>query len=278
MGAVTLGGGFVLAWQWQATRQLRDEITLRREAQGALDRQRKEYEQLSQQRTAQAELDRLRADRAALLRLRTEIDTLTAGVAKKLAASAAKQAAPTSNLGIELTSATDWKNVGRASPAAMLETALWAAVGGDIDALAETLCLDGPARSKAEEILAQLPENVRQQYPTPETLVALFTAKDMPTDAKMNLAGQNKLSESDAAKISGAGQFKLTEGDLVLSVLFVAETMVPGAESAKRRNVQPRTLFARREGDSWKLVVPVQAVEKYAALLAGATVPATRVK
>ncbi len=50
----------------------------------------------------------------------------------------------------------NWRNVGRETPVAAIETILWTAAGGDTEALAGMLRLTASARQKAEEILGQL--------------------------------------------------------------------------------------------------------------------------
>jgi hypothetical protein len=75
---------------------------------------------------------------------------------------------------------TSWQNRGQSTVVATIETALWAAAGGDLTALQSLLQLDEPVRIKAEELLAQLPEATRANYTSAEQLLAAFATKFLP--------------------------------------------------------------------------------------------------
>jgi hypothetical protein len=68
----------------------------------------------------------------------------------------------------------NFRNVGRASPGAAFQTAIWAIVKGDDDTLAHALALTDTARKKADTLLADLPDPVRAKYASPEKLVGVF--------------------------------------------------------------------------------------------------------
>ena len=68
----------------------------------------------------------------------------------------------------------DSKNVGRASPGAAFQTAIWAITKGDDDTLAHALALTDAARKKVDKLLADLPDPVRAKYASPEKLVGVF--------------------------------------------------------------------------------------------------------
>jgi hypothetical protein len=79
----------------------------------------------------------------------------------------------------------DWANAGRATPQAALETALWAAAAGELDALEQTLILDERARDAAGQLFERLSPEARTEYPNPERLIALLAAKDVPASTMM---------------------------------------------------------------------------------------------
>lgn len=202
---------------------LRDQV---RDALAA----RAENERLRAREVSAVQLAALRADRATVERLRGAIDGL-----KPQANQTAPAAAPRAPA--RLTPASEWKNAGRGSPAAAVETMFWAAGGGDIDVLAATVAFEPRARPLAEAFFNGLPEPQKQQYGTPERLVAAFTAKDVPLSA-MRIVGQKENGPDD----------------VVVSVLFEVPDAKPRA-----------TLLAvHRDEAGWRLRVPEAALQGYA--------------
>ena len=94
-------------------------------------------------------------------------------------------------------SAAAWKNCGRATPEAALETMLWASAGGDLGELKGILEFDDASRLQAAAMLAALPESDRRQYATPEDLLALMVAGNVPLDSAQIVARQH-VSENEA--------------------------------------------------------------------------------
>jgi hypothetical protein len=129
---------------------------------------------------------------------------------------------------------------------AALETALWAAVGGDVEALAASIQLEGRARERAEKIFERLPPEVRGQHGSPDNLIALLTAKDVPVTGSMRVMAEKQSNENETT----------------LAVVFESET------APKRFVARSRQLKLQRNGGDWKLVVPEAAVEFYGAALA----------
>jgi hypothetical protein len=78
--------------------------------------------------------------------------------------------------------ASELRNRGTASPEAAVETALWSASGGDLEALKATLYYPEDALSRAAALLARLPEGSRRPYATPEDLLAAVFAGSGPLD------------------------------------------------------------------------------------------------
>lgn len=208
-------------------------------------------ERLTSAQIPSAQLRLLRADRAAVTRLRGEMESLkrraepTPSVEPEAPAPPAARdailAPPTVTEGP--VSENFLRNAGRATPAAALETALWAATGGDVDMLANTLVLDPEARTKAEQILAALPAATRSQYRTAEHLVAALTVKDIPLNGLFIMAPKK-------------------EDPTGTRILARMPT-----QDGKSRTV---AISLRQNGDEWRLVVPPGAVEKYGRMLARA--------
>lgn len=67
-------------------------------------------------------------------------------------------------------------NAGTATPTDALQTIIWAGVTGHDDVLRQRLSVSGAARTVAEAMLATLPDSLRQKYPTPESVAALYVA------------------------------------------------------------------------------------------------------
>jgi len=174
--------------------------------------------------------------------LQAELDSLRRRASESAAARRTERperAPPTPPLSGNVLAHQLWQNLGAATPAAALETALWASAGGDIDALAGLLALDPAARTEAAALFAQLPANLRQEFVSPERLVAVLTAKDVPLGSATIL-----------------GQYPSPTDTKVSAQIFDAE------------GNQKISLFSLRlEGDRWQLVVPGNAVKRYAAWL-----------
>jgi hypothetical protein len=114
---------------------------------------------------------------------------------------------------------------------------LWAAAGGDLAALKETLEFDETSRAKGATILAGLPESSRRQYASPDDLLALVLAGNIPLESAQFVARQ---------QISGD---EYTE--------YVRLKDPAGVT----RQVH---LTLRRSPDGWKLRVPPAAVDSIA--------------
>ena len=227
--ALALGAGAGWLVQWQMAAQLREEIVLLRDDQRDLARLRADHRRLVAAQVSEAELARLRADRAAVVRLRGEIENLQARAEQKERA-LARAALP-------LIAASEWKNAGRATPAATVETLLWAESRRDIDALAAMVAFDASLRPMVDRFFAVLPESRRAAAGSVEHLVAEFIAKDTPPSA-MRIA-EEKTVETDGATL--VVQLKNQVG-----VVFEV----------------PMTL--QRRDDGWRLAVPPEAVQKIA--------------
>ena len=244
-GALILLLVTVFVWQWQTGVKFRTEAALRRAEAEESMRLRDRHRQLAAQQVSAAEIANLRADHAEAVRLREEMDRLAQKLAEQPPPAAEPEASPaptTDGLDREPIPASAWKNAGTGTPQSTLQTALWAAAAGNLDALAETLNLDGTARAKAQALFAAQPEEVRAQYATPERFVALLATRDMPLTS---------------LQVSGA---LVQEHD--------AQLVVNLPTSERTDHLVKLTLS--RGSDGWRLNVPETAIDRYARQAAGA--------
>ena len=188
-----------------------------------------------------SELKRLREDIAALRKSTQEITQFTQ---MAQAAAALKTLGNTeSTVATKLIPADGLRNLGRATPESATETILWAAVGGEVDALSRAFEFTPTAREKANAWFAGLSENTRQQYGTPEKVIALMIAKDAAGLTGMQVLGQKEIAPDNVG----------------VRVRF-------GSVDGKTKD---DNLLMRRSNDGWRMVVPDNAVEKFARQLAG---------
>ena len=233
--------GLTLAWQHLAMRPLRAEREVLRDRQTEIRGLRAERERLVAQQVAPAELERLRADRVAIERLRREMAGLETRAEQR---GRAVVAAPTERFAPgQAMPASAWRNAGAASPAAALETVLWAAAGGEVDAFAQRIQFDPAAKAAATALLESLPPAERARHASPAHLLAFLSVKDIPVGTATVLQSWPTSSAKQQAV-----SFSL------------------GAENEKARTV---TLVFQREGEEWKLRATEAAVAKYAAALRG---------
>ena len=250
---VTVAG--LLGWQRHAADGLRDEIARQRAQGREKTRLAAVNQQLAAAQATTAELERLRADRAAVTQLRAELDSMRrrareSAQAAPREAPATTPASPTPSMVGHTLAYRLWQNAGQATPAAAMETTLWAAAGGEIDALAGMLAFDDDARRQANTLFAQLPEALRKELSTPERLIALLTAKDVP------LGGANIV-----------GQFPTPVDTKVATQIF---------DATGKQKVAMFSL--RADGANWRLVVPGAIVQRYADWLHAPAAAGTEVK
>lgn len=135
------------------------------------------------------------------------------------------------------TPAAAWRNQGQSTPEAAVETMLWAAAGGDLSALKSTLALAPDTQSKAADLLASLPPAASQSYASPEDLMALLVAGNVPLDSAQMVAKQ----------INHDGQ-------------VIEYLRLKNSEGRTR----PIFLTLQKVSDSWRLTVPVSALDQVA--------------
>ena len=239
MLAVIIGG--ILVWQNLSLAPLRAEVNGLRGVAREVARERVEQLRLEALAVSTEKLERLRAERADIDRVRSELAAL------RRQRDGAKPAAVSENLMPDRLSvgqvvpAAEWKNRGANTPPAALETALWAATGGDVAAFAALLWLDVAARTAAQRLLERLSPEMRAQYDTPERLLAFLTIQDVPLGS-VEVRGWSQLQGNQALTTN----LRLTALD------------------GKQREV---TIPLFRLEDQWKLIVVERTVAKYAASL-----------
>lgn len=232
-----------LIWHQRTTAALRAELEQQRATharQQASQQAEQQEQQLVAARARAEELDRLLADRAAVARLQAELASLRQRAGEIVPAGEARvlTSARPSLVGNVLVFSL-WKNAGRATPEAAFETGLWASVNGDIDTLTSLLVFDTESRNEAAALYARLPETLRQEFVSPERLIAVLAAKDVPLGSATIL---NQFPAANETKVSAQ--------------IFDAE--------GKHRFA---LLSLRPDEAGWKFVVSTNAVKRYAAWL-----------
>lgn len=76
-------------------------------------------------------------------------------------------------------------NAGTRTPAACLETLIWATSHGEVDALAETLALSPRSRGLVDALLDRLPPASRAAFRPPERLVALLWTREWMNEGEL---------------------------------------------------------------------------------------------
>ena len=241
---VVVVGGFWL--QHQSTLQLRRHVALLRTEVSRLEQQQAERRSwpVAVELTAPAggadvgeDVERLRAEIRALRVQTTELSRLMpAGSKPPVARTSTALASP-------MVPASGWKDAGRSTPEATVETVLFAAMGGDLDTLAQALVFNDAIKAQAATWFEGLSETTRRDYGTPEKVIALMMAKDAGSLAGMQILGQRE---------DGAD-------NVVVRVRI-------GDDQGKTKDDK---FEMRRSSDGWRLLVPDKAVEKYARMVKG---------
>ena len=160
------------------------------------------------------------------------------------------------------------KNRGQATPTTTVETALWAAAGGDVATLPTMLHLDDTVRAKAESLLAQLPQTARAIYPSVEHLIAAFTTKAIPL-GEAQLVWQHQHGPDDAvACVFIRNPDNRATPPSTAAVPPTSTDKVPPMAPPDHRT-RATYISLRRGDDGWRLVVPASAVASIAKEVGG---------
>jgi hypothetical protein len=232
---LTVAAAGLLGWQHHLASELRSDI----------DQQRLHNRKQAEQRTKpsppappepSAVDPELLAEQAAVAQLRMQLESMQRRVREAAAAAQTGAPAETPPLRGNVVPYSLWKNRGRATPAAALETALWSSAHGDINTLTTLLVFDTEARNEASTLFASLPGQLQQQFVSPERLVAVLAAKDVPLGSATIL---NEIPTPTETKV--AAQIFDPEGKQKVAVLSL-----------------------RSDDAGWRFVVPPKAVKRYA--------------
>lgn len=239
LSAMVIAGWRERSSQQRTTRDLQAEVSRRKEPPPELKQVLTENFRLARLQISPSETKQLEDDQAAAVRLRAEVMDVSRTLSARAKSARGSMVSPWM-----------WMNAGTQLPSATAETVLWAAAAGDIETLVGLLQFTPEARAGAEVLFAELPEAVRAEYKSPEHLVATLAAKDVP------------LTPVAISPVTG-GPDKMK-----VSLLFV--------DLSDPRPYRTVTLSMVPTGKGWRLLVPVEAVEKYAALLKVAAPPSAK--
>jgi hypothetical protein len=207
-GLVALVAAGTAVWvQHEDNAALRAEIALLRDEVREVAATRRGASTLpaAVERTSSAVTDQGSGNAGELAKLREEIAGLkknTQSVVEfvqmaQAAAAMKEMSGATSAAPDKITPAGELRNLGRATPEAAVQTTMWAAIGGDVDVLANGLTFTPAGRAKADAWFASLSESTRQQYGSPEKVIALLVSKDAAGLAGMQVLGQKEISPTD---------------------------------------------------------------------------------
>lgn len=217
-------GSIGLVWQHQHNVQLAAELAQARQASAEADHLRAENTRLTQQGMAQAPAGGANTTAATSASVRTAV------------------AAGSVPLAAGLNDVASLGNAGRATPRAAWMTQLWAARTGDIALEASTLLLSPDEKAKLQDLIASLPAEVRNQYSTPEEILAYALA-----GSPHPVGGMQILGETDNGPDNVTLQTEWQHAD---------------------DNVVHHTNIELQQGaDGWKMVVPPGIVNRAAAYL-----------
>ncbi|HWA86416.1 MAG TPA: hypothetical protein VG710_09355 [Opitutus sp.] len=233
--------------------------------------------QIAARRGQSHELARLQAERQRLLRLQPgagELEKLrqAATEAARLQAAAGEKNGPDAQSAVlslgEWSRAGDWKNRGNASPHAAIESALWAAAGGDVAAFKKFFVLSAAAREKASTLLAPLPPEARARFASADDLVAEFTIKSIPV-SEAQLVWFSQTGDDDASACVFLQQPPADTAPPEQRAAALASGRAAHPEFAPPQAPETGTsaetyLSLHREADGWRIVVPVDAVTQIA--------------
>lgn len=170
-----------------------------------------------------------------LVKLREEVASLRNQV-KESARTHEEDSTPT--IPVQLVPSREWKNAGKGTPSASIETFYWAALGGEVNTLADSIVILENDRAKFDAWFASLSETTRQQYGSPERLAGLLMAKEAGDLAGMQILGQRQI----------------TDADVLMQIRC----------STDKGDVGDTTHLLCRTGDGWRVVVDANWIDALA--------------
>jgi hypothetical protein len=196
----------------------------------------------------------------------------------------------------EWSPASTWRNRGIASPRDTVETALWAATGGDTTRFSQLLELSDEVRTQATALLEQLPMDSQLRYPNVEGLIAAFTVQHIPIGPAQIVSSRQPDADhatlgvfvKDPTATPAPPAILPAQPEVIDEPQLTREEAIAVARKKaaerKRSGVAPpsitpnaQTTFAylslHRNADGWRLVVPASAIKQIAKELATPTGP-----
>ncbi|MFT3869989.1 MAG: hypothetical protein QM715_16185 [Nibricoccus sp.] len=140
-----------------------------------------------------------------------------------------------------------WKNLGQASPRDTLHSVIWAATGGEVDALVSLLAFDAESRAAADNMFASIPPESQALFPSADKLVATIIAGRLPT----NLTAAEIVEQTEASS------------DAILAKIRL--------QRSHKSNDAVREVNFRfqRTGTDWRVVVPASVIAEFTRSLKG---------
>jgi hypothetical protein len=227
-----------LTWQHRTTAALHRELAQRQATVRERARLEEENRRLRSNQPTPEQLAVRAEERTALTKLANDLEVLRRRAAEPVAAggSADPTPAPRPTLRDAYLPAEDWTNAGDKNAVSALETALWAAAHGDIDMLMGLLSVSETTRERAAAVLARLPAAARQDFGSPEQLVAMLTASAIP------LEGARVAAQFDDTPQTARLVLELTSAD---------------------GRMRERVISAHFTPDGWRLTVPDGEIQRY---------------
>lgn len=243
--ALILSCAAITGLQHARTSRLRKELEVSREQSRTLALLEAEKSRLADAQIDPKELEQLRRDHEVIEKARASLTKLgNAVVADELSRRAvsdtrSRKATTEPEKSVRLAFA-DY--AGNATPKAVLDSVVWAANSGNVDALAPLIAFEPSGAAAALDLFRRLPPEIQADYGSAEKVYATLLAAGIP----LGLSG---------VKVSR--EYKTETGDVVLDLDLL------------RRNSAWRSAHFkfRPNGSGWQLVVPDAVVQRYGAMI-----------
>lgn len=230
--------GGLTARQWTETARLRTEAARLHAARAELVYLRAAHEHLTAARPDDAELARLLQSGAEAERLHAEAAALRARPSSSPAA--ARKTTSSQSKPSQLP-ATTWRDLGRETPAATLESVLSTSARGEVQALAGLLAFEPGTLAKIEEVYAALPEENRAAHGSPVEVFATLVASRIPLD--------------------------LAQTEIVEATSSSGETIVRMRLRNSGGTTREATFRLQQDSGGWRLIVPARVVDAHLRML-----------
>lgn len=253
LAAASLCAGFaLLAWKHTQTVHLRHEVHALQDEAKILPLLEEEKNRLVRLQVGPAELEQLRREHTEIERLRVSLLLLgNQVIAEELfrrAISDTHSPKPAAEHAVGPEPFARYE--GNDTPKAVLQSVIWAANSGNVDALAPLITFEPTGRAKAEQLFQGLPAAVQAEYGAPEKVYATLIAANIP----LGLTEARPLRESPSERDRVTVTTRLQRG---------------GADGHDAQ------FIFQRKGAVWQLVVPDRIVEKFGSVVTGKSPPKT---